>query len=109
MSVIVNAPAVFRHTASACPERHLEAAAYLGADLRGAGTDDAAEVVAARIIELMRATDMPNGCGGVGYTADDVGDLTRGALPQKRLLDNAPCPIDGPVLDALFEDAMSYW
>jgi len=109
MSVIVNAPAVFRHTASACPERHIEAAGYLGADLRGAGADDAAEVVAGRIIELMRATDMPNGVGGVGYTADDVGDLTKGALPQKRLLDNAPCPIDGPVLDALFEDAMRYW
>jgi alcohol dehydrogenase class IV len=35
MSVILNAPSVYRFTASACPERHLDGARSLGADARG--------------------------------------------------------------------------
>src|SRR5918911_118328 len=46
MSVILNAPSVFRWTASANPERHLQAAAWLGGEVRGAGPDDAGEVLA---------------------------------------------------------------
>ena len=43
-SVIVNAPAVFRFTASASPERHLVAAEALGADIRRAGASASAKV-----------------------------------------------------------------
>ncbi len=66
MSVIVNAPSVFRFTAPACPERHLEGASFLGSDLRGAGPEDAGEVLSGQIIALMKATDIPNGISGVG-------------------------------------------
>ncbi len=109
MSVMVNAPAVFRFTASACPERHLAAASWLGAETRGAGPDDAAEVLSGRLIELMRATAMPNGIAGVGYHAGDIPALTAGAAPQRRLLDNAPCAIGRDELSGLFQDALSYW
>lgn len=109
MSVIVNAPSVFEHTAAACPDRHLAAAGWLGADLTGAGEEDAAEVISKQIINLMRATDMPNGIGGVGYSAGDVGALTAGAFPQQRLLQNAPCDITEESLSGLFERAISYW
>ena len=37
ISVVVNAPSVFRFLAPVLPERHLEAARLLGADLREAG------------------------------------------------------------------------
>ena len=114
MSVMVNAPAVFRFTAAACPERHLAAAGWLGAETRGAGTQgagagDAAEVLSGRLIELMRTTAMPNGIAGVGYDAGDIPALTAGAYPQRRLLDNAPCAIDRDALSGLFQDALSYW
>ncbi len=109
MSVIVNAPAVFRLTAPAAAKRHLEAAAWLGFDNRGAGDDDAGDVISERLIQMMKATDMPNGIGGVGYNAADIGPLTEGAFPQKRLLDNAPMEITKETLTGLYQEAISYW
>jgi len=109
MSVIVNAPAVFRYTAAACPERHLAAAEWLGADLRGAMPEDAGEVVAGRIVELMKATAMPNGIAGVGYATEDIPALTEGAYPQRRLFDNAPRAISRDDLAELYRSALKYW
>ena len=109
MSVMVNAPSVFRFTASACPERHLDAAGWLGAETRGAGPEDAAEVLSGRLISLMRETGMPNGITGVGFEAADIPALTEGAAPQRRLLDNAPRPIGKAELDALYQGALAYW
>ncbi len=109
MAVVVNAPAVFRFTAQANPARHLEAAALLGADVSGATPDDAGEVLARRIEALMRATGMPNGTGGVGFDARDGAALRDGALPQARLLANAPRATGAEDLDALFARALRYW
>ncbi|MCV7165357.1 hydroxyacid-oxoacid transhydrogenase [Mycobacterium stomatepiae] len=109
MSVIVNAPAVFRFTAQASPQRHTEAARLLGADTRGAGPDDAGEVLATELVRIMRAVGMPNGLSGVGYTDDDIAALTAGAFPQQRLLQNAPREMSEPVLADLFGSAMRYW
>src|SRR5919106_324683 len=106
MSVIVNAPAVFRRIASSCPERHLEAAELLGAVVRDA---DPGEAVSTRIAELMKATGMPNGISGVGYDRSHVAALTEGAIVQRRLLDNAPVPIDRELLAGLFADALTCW
>lgn len=109
MSVIVNAPSVFRNTAGACPERHLDGADCLGADLRGAVEDDAGEVLGARIVALMKASGIPNGVGGVGYGADDIDTLIKGTLPQQRLLKNAPMEVGAEQLQTMFEGALSYW
>ncbi len=109
MSVIVNAPSVFRFTAEACPERHLHGAECLGADARGATEKDAGEVLAKRIIALMRATGIPNGISGVGYGERDVTALSEGAFAQQRLLTNAPRDVGRDDLGRLFRGAMSYW
>jgi alcohol dehydrogenase class IV len=109
MSVIVNAPAVFRFTADACPERHLDAARWLGADTHGATLPDAGELVARRLITLMQNTGIPNGVGGVGYGHGDINDLAAGAIAQQRLIKNAPKPVDEACLCGLFREALSYW
>jgi len=109
MSVIVNAPSVFRFTACACPERHLHGAACLGADVHDARDEDAGDILASHLIQLMQATGMPNGVGGVGYGEADVVDLTLGAWAQQRLLTNAPRTVSQADLSQLYRDAMRYW
>jgi len=109
MSVIVNAPSVFRFTAEACPRRHLDGAAWLGADVRGAAPDDSGEVLAKHLIGLMRATGIPNGVSGVGYGEADVDALADGAFAQQRLLTNAPRDVGRGDLAQLFRGAMRYW
>jgi alcohol dehydrogenase class IV len=109
MSVIVNAPSVFRFTAQACPERHLQGAEWLGADARDATSKDAGEVLAKHLIKLMRSTGIPNGISGVGYGEHDVDALSEGAFAQRRLLTNAPREVGRDELGRLFRGAMRYW
>jgi alcohol dehydrogenase class IV len=109
MSVIVNAPSVFRFTAEACPDRHLEGAGWLGADTQGASPEDAGEVLAKHLVRLMRATGIPNGVSGVGYAERDVDALSEGAFAQQRLLTNAPREVGRDELAHLFRGAMRYW
>ena len=108
MAVAVGAPAVFRSFAPFCAARHLEAAALLGADTRGAEAQDAGELLALHVIALSRAIGMPDGITGVGYTAADIPGLVAGTLPQQRLLANCPCDVDAACVTELFERALSY-
>jgi alcohol dehydrogenase class IV len=109
MSVVVNAPSVFRFTACACPDRHIAAAGWLGADVRGAADQDAGEVVARQLIAMMKASEIPNGIGGVGYGKADVPALAKGAWAQQRLLTNAPREITEEGLEDLYLGALTYW
>lgn len=109
MSVVLNNPSVWRHTAGAHPERHLRCAAALGAQTKGASPADAGEVLAKRIIELMRATDMPNGLAALGFDESQIEALAKGAEPQYRVIKNAPIDVGHDELCALFKSAMRYW
>ena len=86
IGVVSTAPSVFRFTASAAPERHLQAAAHLGADTRDAAPADAGEVVGGRIVSLMRGTGVPNGLGGLGYGGDDAPALAASGVRQRRAI-----------------------
>ncbi len=109
MSVILNAPAVFRWTAEAAPRRHLEVASLMGADVSGAGPEDAGEALAGAIIGLMRELEMPGGLRAVGYSPEDVDRLVEGTLPQHRVTKLSPRPAGPEELRRLFLDAMAYW
>ena len=109
MAVILNAPAVFRFTAPACPERHLEAARLLGVDITNARKEDAGDMLADAIVALMKKTGMPNGLAAVGYTADDVDKLVEGTLPQQRVISLSPRPFTPEDLRKLFLDSLTCW
>ncbi len=108
-AVIVNAPAVFRFTGEANPQRHLHAAEVLGADVSNVTEADAGRVLADTIIDFMRRLDVPNGLQALGYTTEDIPALVEGTLPQHRVTKLSPREAGAEDLSALFEDAMRYW
>ena len=82
-SVIVTAPAAFRFTYEADPEKHRRAAELIaGRELPDADEDTLPQV----LTELMRDVGAPSGVRELGYGEDDVADLVEGALKQQRLL-----------------------
>lgn len=109
MSVVLNAPAVFRYTAPVNPERHLHAARLMGADVSGASPEDAGDLLADAIVKLAQRIGVPNGLSAVGYTPGDVDDLVAGALPQHRVIKLAPRPTGEEELRRLYLDSMTLW
>jgi len=109
ISVILNAPAVFRFTGQACPERHLRAAEILGADVSRIVLADAGRVLADQITKMMYRLKTPNGLRAVGYSDADIPALVEGTLPQHRVTKLSPRPAQQEDLARLFEDAMLAW
>ena len=97
VSVVVNAPAVFRFTAQTNPERHRESARLLG---------DRDGDLSAALENMMRRARVPVGLSALGYTKTDVPALTQGTIVQKRLLNNAPRDIGEAELAQLFSEAL---
>lgn len=109
VSVILNAPAVFRFTAQASPERHLEAAAALGVDVSQAKKEDAGRILADRITWFMRELKVPNGLRDVGYSSSDIPALVEGTLPQHRVTKLSPRAATADDLASLFEGSLRAW
>ncbi|WP_395695997.1 hydroxyacid-oxoacid transhydrogenase [Nocardioides sp.] len=104
MAVALTAPAAFRFTYEADPERHVHAARLLDPDV-APGPDALPSVLTA----LMRDIGLPNGLAEVGYGDADVDDLVAGALQQQRLLATAPRSPTDEDLAAVFRDSMEHW
>ena len=111
MSVFLNAPAAFRFTGPACPDRHLKAATLLGADISEVSDPEAeaGEVLADRIVALMKRLEMPNGLSAIGFTEADVPALVEGTLPQHRVTKLSPKPAGEADLAALFTESLTAW
>ena len=105
-SVIVHTPAVCRMTAPAAPDRHLQAAAALGADVRDVSPSEAGDVLAERVLHFMRLTDQPMGIAAFGYTDADIPRLVEGTLVQARLLKLSPIDPTPSALSQLFRESL---
>ena len=108
-SVILNAPAVFRYTAQASPQRHLQAAEALGVDVARCQTADAGRILSERITWFMQRLKTPNGLREIGYTSSDIPALVEGTLPQHRVTKLSPRPAGPDELAKLFEESLSAW
>ena len=107
MSVSLTAPAAFRFTFSASPERHVRAAELLApaADR----PSDLSEFLPTVITELMRDIDIPNGIAAVGFGDENVADLVAGTMKQQRLLATSPREVTEDDLAGIFRRSMELW
>jgi alcohol dehydrogenase class IV len=103
-SVIVTAPAAFRFTYEAAPERHERAASLLGGET-AAGPDALPDALRA----LMRDVGAPTGIAELGYGEDDIPALVDGALKQQRLLVIAPREAGPDDLAGILRASLRNW
>jgi hydroxyacid-oxoacid transhydrogenase len=105
-SVIVTAPAAFRFTYAAMPERHHHVAELLaGGPLEDPGPDTLPDVLRS----LMRDVGAPRGIAELGYTEDDVPALVEGTMKQQRLLVGAPRDVSETDIAHVLKASMSNW
>jgi len=104
-SVIVTAPAAFRFTYEAAPERHHRVAELLAGEPVEPGPDALPDVLRA----LMRDVGAPRGIAELGYDERDVPALVQGALKQERLLVVSPREVTGDDLGHILNASMANW
>jgi hydroxyacid-oxoacid transhydrogenase len=109
-SVAVTAPAAFRFTVPAAPERHQRAAALLGGvDPSDAATRAQPELLPEVLVRLMRDIGVPSGVAAFGYGEADIPELVDGAMQQERLLAVAPVEVTAEALTRIIRDSLQNW
>jgi len=129
LSVVINAPSVFRFTGNLdksdplqkySADRHVECATILAnARLQRRGNtgqeipsqramrDQPGDALANELLELMHELDIPIGIRKLGYSEADVEELAKGTLPQHRVTKLSPRqPVDLEQLTSLFKEAL---
>ena len=129
LSVVINAPSVFRFTGNLdksdplqkyAADRHVECAMILAnARLQRRGNtgqelpsqkamqDQPGSALADELLELMHELDIPIGIRSLGYSEADVEELAKGTLPQHRVTKLSPRqPVELEELTSLFNEAL---
>ncbi|CAN5908794.1 hydroxyacid-oxoacid transhydrogenase [soil metagenome] len=105
-SVIVTAPAAFRFTFDAQPERHRYVAELLSGEKIDEADDNTLPEI---IIQLMKDVGAPNGVRALGYDESEIDDLVEGARKQQRLLVGAPKEVTEDDLANIIRESMENW
>jgi hydroxyacid-oxoacid transhydrogenase len=105
-AVIVTAPAAFRFTYSADPDKHRRAAELLA----GEKIPDVDESTLPKVLtRLMKDVGAPSGLRELGYDESDIDDLVNGALKQQRQLSIAPREAGPDELAGIFRESLENW
>ena len=105
-SVIVTAPAAFRFTYDAQPERHRYVAELLtGEKIENADENTLPEI----LIQLMKDVGAPRGVRELGYDEGEIDQLVDGAMKQERLLVGAPKDVTEEDLANILRESMENW
>ncbi len=107
MAVSQTAPAAFRFTFEASPERHIRAATLLAPNAQL--PNDPAEFLPQVITEILRDVGMPSGLAELGFTAADIPELTEGTLKQQRLLSTAPRVVREEDVETILSESIELW
>ncbi len=107
MAVSLTAPAAFRYTFQASPERHLRAAELLAPGAER--PDDPAELLPQVLAGIMRDVGIPGGIGAVGFTAGDIDALVEGTMKQQRLLATAPLEVTEDAVATILDESIELW
>ncbi|KAI7825460.1 mitochondrial hydroxyacid-oxoacid transhydrogenase [Kickxella alabastrina] len=94
ISVAVTSPAVAEFTGALFPERHLEIAEVLGADITRARKEDAGAVLADALRKFLERLGVPNGIAAFGI------------LPQHRVLKLSPRQVGAEQIAAILERSL---
>ncbi|MBD8607260.1 iron-containing alcohol dehydrogenase [Aeromicrobium sp. CFBP 8757] len=107
MAVSLTAPAAFRFTFEASPERHVRAAELLAPD--AVRPDDPAEFLPQVLAQIMRDVGIPSGIGAVGFGEGDVDALVEGTMKQQRLLATAPLEVREDDVASILDQSIELW
>ncbi|MCW2790329.1 MAG: alcohol dehydrogenase [Aeromicrobium sp.] len=107
MAVSLTAPAAFRYTFEASPERHVRAAELLAPG--AARPDDAAEFLPQVLAAIMRDVGIPSGIGAVGFGEGDIDALVEGTMKQQRLLATAPLEVTEDAVATILDQSIELW
>jgi hydroxyacid-oxoacid transhydrogenase len=105
-AVIATAPAAFRFTYSADPDKHRRAADLLAGE-RISGADES--TLPNVLTRLMKDIGAPSGLRELGYDENDIGGLVDGALKQQRQLGIAPREAGQDELAKIFRESLENW
>ena len=108
LSVILNAPAVFKFTFETNPQRHIDVAKFLGYN-KDIDSKIPEEMLSSVLIRIIQATGMPNGLSSVGFGVSDIPKLVEGTLPQHRVTKLAPKEVNKKDLENLFKESLVLW
>ncbi len=107
MAVSLTAPAAFRFTFDASPDRHVRAAELLAPG--AARPDNAADFLPQVLTELMRDVGIPAGIGAVGFGEGDINSLVEGTMKQQRLLATAPVEVTEDDVAQILDESIELW